>query len=88
LSQPGANAYLPLSLVLDAATVAAVARATGAPEIIDLLDARLIDSEALDALVEGTDAIFVVARPLGDALETIALHSPVRTASSLAEALA
>jgi hypothetical protein len=73
---------------LDAAAVAAVARATAVPVVIDLLDARLVDFEALDALILGTDAIFVADRPLRDALESIALNAPVRTASSLAEALA
>jgi anti-anti-sigma regulatory factor len=72
---------------LDAAAVAAVARAAGAPTVIDLLDARLVDLDALDSLVAHSDAIFVAARPLHDALEVIALHRPVRTAPTLAEAL-
>jgi hypothetical protein len=72
---------------LDAAAVAAVARATGTPVVIDLLEARLVDVDALDALVAGTDAIIVAARPIQDALEVIALHHPVRTAPTLAAAL-
>jgi signal transduction protein with GAF and PtsI domain len=72
---------------LDAAAVAAVARAAGIPTVIDLLDARLVDLDALDSLVADTDAIFVATRPLHDALELIALHRPVRTASTLAAAL-
>lgn len=72
---------------LDSATVAAVAQAAGAPAVIDLLDARLVDLDALDTLVAGTDAIFVAARPIHDALQVIALHHPVRTATTLAAAL-
>ena len=72
---------------LDAAAVAAVARVGGAPAVIDLLDARLVDLDALDTLVAGTDAVFVVGRPLRDALELIGLHRAVRTAPSLAAAL-
>jgi hypothetical protein len=72
---------------LDAAAVAAVARTVGAPTVIDLLDARLVDLDALDSLVAHTDAIFVAARPIHDALQVIALHQPVRTAPTLAAAL-
>ena len=69
---------------LDRAAVAAVA--SGAA-VIDLLDAQLLDLDVLDALVAGTDAIFVVGPMLRDALEVIALHRPVRTAETLAAAL-
>jgi hypothetical protein len=72
---------------LDLAAVAAVAQAAGAPAVIDLLDARLVDLDALDTLVARTDAIFVAARPIQDALQLIALHHPVRTATTLAAAL-
>ena len=72
---------------LDAATVAAVARIEGVPAVIDLLDARLVDLDALDTLVAGADAVFVAGRPLRDALDLIGLHRAVRTASSLAAAL-
>ena len=71
---------------LDAAAVAAVAQAAGAPAVIDLLDARLVDLDALDTLVARTDAVFVAARPIHDALQVIALHHPVRTATTLAAA--
>jgi hypothetical protein len=73
---------------LDATAVAAVAREARAAAVIDLLDARLVDLDALDALVTGSGAVFVADRPIRDALEGLALHDPVRTASSLAEALA
>jgi hypothetical protein len=72
---------------LDAAAVAAVARVVGTPAVIDLLDARLVDLDALDELVGGTDAIFVAVRPIQDALAVIALHRHVRTAPTLADAL-
>lgn len=73
---------------VDAALVATVARAARAAAVIDLLDARLVDLDALDALVAGTDAVFVASRPLRDALELISLRRPVRTAATLAAALA
>ena len=72
---------------LDAATVAAVARAAGAPRVVDLLDARLVEFDALAALVAGVDAIFVAERPLRDALDVIGLQRAVRTVPTLAAAL-
>jgi hypothetical protein len=70
---------------LDTAAVAAVAPGAA---VVDLLDAQLLDLDVLDALVAGTDAIFVVGPALRDALEVIALHRPVRTVATLAAALA
>jgi len=69
---------------LDSAAVAAVAPDAA---VVDLLDARLLDLDVLDALVERTDAIFVTGPALRDALELIGLHHPVRTAPTLAAAL-
>jgi hypothetical protein len=69
---------------LDSAAVAAVAPGAA---VVDLLDAQLLDLDVLDALVAGTDAIFVVGPSLRHALDVIALHRPVRTAATLAAAL-
>ena len=60
----------------------------GEATVFDLLDAHLVDVDALDALVaRSTDVVFIAERPLLDALELIALHRPVQTAPSLAAAL-
>jgi hypothetical protein len=69
---------------LDSAAIAAVGRATGAPAVIDLRDATLVDVYALDSLVDCIGAIFVADRPLRDALDALGL----RTESTLAAAFA
>ena len=67
---------------LDAAAIAAVGRVTGAAAVIDLRDAMLVDVDALDALVDRLDTVFVADRPLRDALDALGL----RTESTLAAA--
>lgn len=68
---------------LDSAAVAAVARATKTPAVIDLRDATVIDVYALESLVDCRDSIFVADRPLRDALDALGL----RTESTLAAAV-
>ena len=68
---------------LDSAAVAAVARATKTPTVVDLREATVIDVWALDSLVDCSDAIFVADRPLRDALDALGL----RTESTLAAAV-
>ena len=72
---------------IDDAAVELIVR-DGSATVVDLLDARVVDVDALDALVAGSsDVVFIAERPLLDALELIALHRPVRTAPTLAAAL-
>jgi hypothetical protein len=72
---------------LDGAAVDSLAEHDDAT-VFDLLDARLVDVDALDMLVARSgDAVFIAERPLLDALELISLHRPVQTAPSLAAAL-